>query len=154
MVLAGLILIGLAWPVVFYGMLFAGGGHSSPFEGRPSEAVFGATVLIGPLMMVATGIACLAAVTVRRAKFAALLALAIPIVAAVGAVALRQANTPDPPVGYLVPADAGVIPPMRTVATGPTVVSIACSASTGECVSEPETVGNSTSAEVRPPAKH
>jgi hypothetical protein len=153
LVLAGLILVAAAWPVAFLGMVFAGGGHTSPFAGPLSQQVFAAAMLVGPLMMIVVGIVCLAAINAWRARLAGLLALAIPLDAAVAAIALWETNRPPPPAGYLVPADKGLIGPARTVATGPTVVSIACSARTGKCVSKQESADRKPSSEVTSPAK-
>src|SRR5690348_9903847 len=79
LMLTGIALIAAAWPIGFVAMVIAGGGHGSPFDGSASEAVWGAAMWAIPLIMIVIGIACLAARSPRRARFAGLVALALPL---------------------------------------------------------------------------
>ena len=136
MLLLGAILLLTAWPVGYLAAVISGGGHGSPFDGSTTEAIWGAAMLAIPLLMIAVGIACLAATNRRRLKFAGAVALLIPldIAVAIGSLQLLMRTEP-PPVAYPVgrpPADLGTM--NAIAATGPTHVAIACSVKGDECV--------------------
>ena len=139
-IVIGLALIPAAWPVGYLAMVIAGGGHSSPFDGSATEAVWGAAMLAIPLIMIVIGIACIAAKTPRRARFAGIVALALPLDLALAIGALWYLNRPDPPLAHpVMPRAPEILPGNAVVLGGPTQVAIGCSAKGDECVTRTTT---------------
>ena len=135
--LLGGILIAAAWPVGFILAVISGGGHGSPFGHSLVENVFGGAMLAMPVLMVALGIAFLAATSLQRLRIAAGLALLIPVDVAVIAVAIWQMNQPEPPV-IIPPPDPHAVIPGAPVVTGQPALAVAtCTPDRRRCTSVP-----------------
>jgi hypothetical protein len=134
LILAGLLLLGLIWPVGFAALVISGGGHGSPFDGGPAEFVMGLALLAVPVIMLVLGLACLACTTRRRLRVLPFLALAVPLDLVVALVAGAYAMRSPSPRSYAVPPanTAGQAP--MVAEGGGTTVSIACNPTTGACI--------------------
>lgn len=151
LVLAGMLLLLLAWPVGFGAMVFSGGGHGSPFDGSVSEWIFGAAMVGIPLLMLMLGIACIVATSRRRLWAVWLLAAAIPADLAVAATAMHIASRPRPPKSYAISAAEADINRGPMIAGPPgRSIGIACSAMTDECVVSEAGAGTTANANASP----
>ena len=122
------------WPIGFLAMVVAGGGHGSPFDGSASEWIMGAALWAIPVLMIALGIACLAATTRKRLLIVAALAAAIPLDLVLALVAGRIASEPRSGAEFARPAPPLDPKPMRVTEEGiGKSIGIACSVETGEC---------------------
>jgi hypothetical protein len=140
LVLGG-VLIAAAWPIGFILAVISGGGHGSPFGHSVVENVFGAAMLAVPVLMLALGIAFIAASSLRRLRIAAALGLLIPIDLAVIAAAVWQMDQPPPPV-ILPPADPHAVIPAAP-AVQPVLAVAACSPDKRTCTTVPMPRDNS-----------
>ena len=142
LILLGLLLVPLSFPLAFGFAIISGGGHGSPFDGGAAEIAFGVTFLTVPLLILLLGIASLACINRTRLKIVIGLAAAVPVIFALAVYFGYLASRPHEHPELITPVPPRDLDPTRVTVVGSGKhVSIACNPVSGECVQHEQALG-------------
>ena len=142
LILLGLLLVVVSFPLAFGFAIISGGGHGSPFDSGAAEFAFGVTFLTVPLLILLLGIASLACTNRTRLKIVIALAAAVPVMFGLAVYFGYLASRPHDHSELVTPAPPLDLDPTRVTAVGGGKhVSIACNPVSGECVQREQELG-------------
>ena len=142
LILLGLLLVPLSFPLAFGFAIISGGGHGSPFDGGAAEIAFGATFLTVPLLVLSLGITSLACTNRTRLKIVIGLAAAVPAMFGLAVYFGYLASRPHDHPELITPAPPLDLGSTRvTVGSGGKHMAIACNPVSGECVQREQELG-------------